>query len=322
MASTIRDEIILHSLFQAFGAVAGKGKLSTLIYHQVFVTKDPMRSSEPDIETFRWQMELVAKYFNPLSVSDALMHLEQGTLPANSICITFDDGYLNNLEVAAPILVALKIPATVYVATAFSQGENMWNDRLVDLASSTKLNTLDLSVLGESSLTLIDMDRRNYAAQYLIKKIKYLPINERKNIITQLYQANNIEEFPRKMMTPEQVKELHDLGIEIGAHTVDHPILKVLSESEQQYQIASSQSMLEQWTGSRIKGFAYPNGKLGTDYDQTTRNIVEQTDFEYAISTNWGVSTQTTDRFQLNRFTPWDDTPLKFHLRLLRNLYG
>ncbi|MCW8866502.1 MAG: polysaccharide deacetylase family protein [Colwellia sp.] len=314
--------MLIHKLLSFAGKIFAKNKLSILIYHQVFAEQDPMRVSEPDAEAFRWQMELIKKYYTPLSISEALAHLDNGTLPANAVCITFDDGYINNLEVAAPILNALDIPATVYVATAFSNGENMWNDRLIDLVSAPQLSQLDISILGEDVIKLTDLSVRNKTAQYLIGKIKYLSILERKKIISQLYQANGVDEFPRKMMSPAQIKQLHEKGIEIGAHTVDHPILKVLSVDEQLIQIKASKQALADIIGTKVKGFAYPNGKLDVDYDSNTRDIVEQLDFEYAVSTNWGFSIKQSDKFQLKRFTPWDKTPLKFHLRLIRNLVG
>lgn len=314
--------MLIHNLLSFAGKVLAKNKLSILIYHQVFEKTDPMRASEPDVKSFRWQMELVAKYFHPLSITDALEHIDQCTLPANAICITFDDGYINNLTVAAPILSELNMPATVYVATAFSDGENMWNDRIIDLVSSSTLSRLLLKSIKEETIELVDNQARVKAAHHLIKKVKYRAIAERKEIITALYLENGIEEFPRKMMSPNQIKQLHDLGIEIGGHTVDHPILKVLNESEQRLQIKQSKDELDAILGYAIKGFAYPNGKVGIDYDSVTRNIVQELGFDYAVSTNWGVSNKEQDKYQLNRFSPWDKTPLKYHYRLMRNLIG
>ncbi|MDX2367655.1 MAG: polysaccharide deacetylase family protein [Colwellia sp.] len=314
--------MLIHQFLSRANKVLNKGKLSILIYHQVFAERDPMRASEPDAVTFRWQMELVKKYFHPLSISAALVHLEQNTLPSNAVCITFDDGYINNLEVATPILKELDIPATVYVATAFSLGENMWNDRLIDLVSANEVSTLTLKALKEAPIKLGDTENRVVVAHQLIKKIKYLPFEQRKTLIDALYLENRISDRPRKMMSVQQIQQLQQLGIEIGAHTVDHPILKVIDETEQLAQMQQSKQALEQILLHRVKGFAYPNGKLGVDYDSATRDLAEQVGFDYAVSTNWGISSNHTDKFQLNRFTPWDKTPLKFHLRLIRNLIG
>lgn len=311
--------MLIHKLLSFAGTIFAKNKLSILIYHQVFAEKDAMRPSEPDAQTFAWQMQLVNRHFTPLSISGALKHLEQGTLPANAICVTFDDGYINNLEIAAPILQQFNIPATVYIATGFSNGENMFNDRVIDLVANQQISTLNLDAIEEHSVELERTEDRIKVAHRILAKIKYLPIAERKTLIDALYQENNAHEAPIKMMSAEQIKQLRSMGVDIGAHTVEHPILKVLEATEQEQQIAESKQVLETILGEEITGFAYPNGKVGGDYDQATRNIVEDLGIDYAVSTNWGVTTKNSDKFQLNRFTPWDATPVKFHLRLLLN---
>ena len=311
--------MLIHNLLSFVGKVFAKNKLNILIYHQVFAEKDAMRPSEPDAETFIWHMKLISEYFTPLSIAAALKHIENDTLPANAICVTFDDGYVNNLDIAAPILQQFNIPATVYIATGFSGGENMFNDRMIDLVADETLVTLSLSAIEEQPIELNSTDKRIKVAHQILAKIKYLPIEERKRIIDALYQENNVTERPSKMMTVEQLKKLNAAGIEIGAHTVEHPILRVLEPAKQKQQIANSKETLELWLGHKITGFAYPNGKITTDYDLTTKDIVEDIGFDYAVSTNWGVTTKSSDKYQLNRFTPWDVTPLKFHVRLLLN---
>ncbi len=126
---------MLHQLLSLSGRLLSRGKLSILIYHQVVAEFDPMRPNEPTPEIFDWQMALLARYFTPLSLDEAVERLALGTLPANAVCVTFDDGYLNNLTVAQPILAKYAIPATVYVATAFRNQANMWNDRIQDLCA-------------------------------------------------------------------------------------------------------------------------------------------------------------------------------------------
>jgi len=309
----------IHLIIRLISHLFTKNKLNILIYHQVFSKPDPMRPTEPTEVDFQWQMKLINKYFTPLPISTALKHLENGTLPANAICVTFDDGYLNNLTVAAPILKQFDIPATVYIATGFSGGENMFNDRVIDLVANEALSTLSLNAIKEQPIELDSMEKRIKVASQLLTKIKYLPIEKRKKLIDALYQENATTELPSKMMSVEQLKQLHATGIEIGAHTVEHPILKVLAPAEQKQQITQSKATLEEWLGENVSGFAYPNGKIMDDYDLTTKGIVEESGFDYAVSTNWGITTKSSDKYQLNRFTPWDITPLKFHLRLLLN---
>lgn len=313
---------MIGGLLKLAGKLLGRNKLSIVIYHQVMKEHDPMRPSEPDADRFRWQMALLKKYFTPLALPEAITLLKQGKLPPNAVCVTFDDGYLNNLQVAQPILAEFGIPATVYVATGFSHGQNMWNDRLIDLFSTQEVKEFSLAALGKTSCQVDDWESRRMLAYSLIPDIKYLDYQERQKIIDALYTENNVAEKCARMMTPEQIVELSQRNIDIGAHTVDHPILCSHSLEEQEAQIRKSKETLESTLGKPVVGFAYPNGKIKADYSQDSVEIVKSLGFQYAVSTNWGISDGQSDVYQLNRFIPWDKTPTKFHLRLIRNLLG
>lgn len=308
---------MLHKLLSLTGKVLGQGKLSILIYHQVFAHRDPMRPSEPDLATFNWQMQLLSRYFTPLSLTDALARLHNNSLPANAVCVTFDDGYLNNLTQAAPVLKKYHIPATIYVATAFSQGLNMWNDRIIDLCGDEQRDTLQTA---DGTLSLAGWPARRVAATTLLNQYKYLPVDERLQAVAHLYQLNRAAEYPSRMMTPAQLNQLADFGIEVGAHTHNHPILKVLSATEQLNEMQQSKELLEQWLAQPVRHFAYPNGVLGKDLDEQTITLAQQAGFSSAVITDWGYSTARTPTLQLRRFTPWDLKPWRFHSRLTLNL--
>jgi hypothetical protein len=195
---------LAHRSLQLAGKLLGRNKLSILIYHQVLAEPDPMRPSEPTAEVFEWQMRLLRDYFTPLSLDNALHHLKHNTLPANAVCVTFDDGYLNNLTVAEPILAKYAIPATVYVATGFSTGSNMWNDRLIHLFADPERQQLQLDT---ERVQLGDWQNRRSNAQQWLKKLKYLPLAQRLERIDGFYQQNNASEQAALMMRPEQIKQ-------------------------------------------------------------------------------------------------------------------
>ncbi len=298
------------------GRAMANGKLSILIYHQVLAEPDPMRPSEPTAAVFDWQMALLARHFAPVSLDAAVEGLAEGTLPANAACVTFDDGYLNNLTVAQPILAKYSIPATVYVATAFSHGLNMWNDRVINLFSDPTRNVL---VLDGEELKLESWSQRRDLAELWLRRLKYLPVQERLQAVAGFYEQNSIEEQSPQMMSPAQIRALSAAGTEIGAHTVNHPILMTLSAEEQASEIRDSKAILEEWTGKPVRHFAYPNGVWGKDLDVTTAQRVREAGFSTAVTTEWGVSDRGTSPWLLKRFTPWDSVPWRFHLRLFRN---
>jgi len=294
--------------------------LSILIYHQVLETPDNMRPGEPTQQQFDWQMALINNYFNPISLSEALRLLSQSALPANSVCVTFDDGYLNNLEVAQPILAKHNVPATVYVASAFSEGENMWNDQIMDLVAHYTGDSLNLSSVDMGIVSLSNLEEKRQTAHKIIISLKCLPINERLNKVQKLKSDNPCTLPKKKMMTPAQVKELADLGVEIGAHSHNHPILSKLTDAQLESEISQNTKCLQQWLDKPIVHFAYPNGRPSIDFDDRAIAQLKKQGFESAVTTEMGFSTPKTDPLLLKRFTPWDNNPIKFHLRMLLNI--
>ena len=121
------------------------------------------------------------------------------------------------------------------------------------------------------------------------------------------------------MLTSKQLKHLYDSGMEIGAHTVQHPILFSVDAREARKEIETSRADIESIIGSPVTLFAYPNGKPSIDYSQRDVDLVRELGFEAAVSTAWGVGTAGADRWQLPRFTPWDRSRFRFVLRLIDN---
>jgi peptidoglycan/xylan/chitin deacetylase (PgdA/CDA1 family) len=116
------------------------------------------------------------------------------------------------------------------------------------------------------------------------------------------------------------VQSLHKAGMEIGGHTVHHPILASIPADEARREIAEGKAALEAMTGAPLRLFAYPNGKPHEDYLAEHVAMAREFGFEGAVSTSWGARKENADVFQLPRFTPWDKGRLRFALRLARNL--
>lgn len=302
---------------------AGPGaKLSILNYHRVHQCTDLINPNEVDAGRFDWQMELVSKNFNVFTVSEAVVLLKESRLPERSLAITFDDGYADNVDVALPILEKYSLRATFFIAAGYLDGGRMWNDTVIESVRNCSSDFLDLSKNKLDRYPLGSWTQRHVACTSIIKKIKHLPQTERQNMVDWIASISNLNAHSELMMRSEQVMDLHRCGMEIGAHTITHPILAAIPDDQALHEIAQGKQVLEELTGDPIKVFAYPNGKPGVDYFPKHRDMVSETGFSAAVSTQWGVSTSETDRFQLRRFTPWDKTPGKFMLRLLKNYYS
>lgn len=295
-------------------------RLSILNYHRIVLERDFMRPSEPTLPEFTWQMELLSKYFNPLPLSKAVDLMADGELPEKAVCVTFDDGYSDNESLALPVLKRLGVPATVYVTTDYLNGGLMWNDAIIEIMRIAKGPTLDLAEAGLGVYSIENEAERRQAADTIIKEVKHQAPEKRVRAIDSIEAVALDGILPSNlMMTDEQVRNLSANGIDIGAHTLTHPILAKLSLSEAKKEIEEPKGILEKLTGKQVTSFAYPNGRPEIDYQIKDRDLTELAGYKYAVSTNWGVATRNSDFWQLPRFTPWDRSPLRFLIRLLLN---
>ena len=294
-------------------------RLSILIYHRVLAEPDPLFPDEIDARRFDQQLRFLKSSFNLMSLRDALDGLRNNTLPPRAACLTFDDGYADNADIALPLLQKHGVHATVFVATGFLDGGRMWNDTIIELIRNAP-ERIDLSATGHGAFTLDSIDARRKAIGALLGALKYVPMEQRLQQVDAIAALVPVTLRRDLMMSQAQVRQLHQAGIEIGAHTVHHPILARLPTADARREIADGKNALEAMIGAPVRLFAYPNGKPGQDYQAEHVAMIRELGFEAAVSTSWGAARPGSDLFQLPRFTPWDRDRLRFTLRMLRNL--
>lgn len=314
------------SLFSQFSRLfslgAGNQKLSILIFHRVLDKFDHLTPYEIYREEFEWQLHILKRNFNVLPLSKAIKLLNENNLPANSVCITFDDGYKDNFTNALPILQKYDFNATFFIASGFLNGGMMWNDKVRELVRSMQSSELDLKEYDLGEYQWEDENQRREVIEAVIGKLKYCHFQERLEKIDNIVSQFGNGELAEMMMTDAEVIGLRDAGMEIGGHTVSHPILAKLNQQEAMTEIVENKDYLESLLSEKISIFAYPNGKPVQDYTSESIDAVKKAGYQCAMTTSWGVSRQSTDLFQLPRFTPWDKTPLKFSARLFLNIFN
>jgi len=311
----------LARVLQALGSLVApggrRGRLAVLIYHRVLSEPDPLRPGEVDRATFDWHLATLARCFRVLPLSEAIERLDAGTLPPRAAAITFDDGYADNLHLALPLLQAHGLPATFFVTTA-TLGQCMWNDIVIETVRAAPAEGLDTSFLGLERQPLGPVAERHEPLTNLLTDLKRRPPPERDEAVARLAAEAGIAAPEGLMMTPEELRLLAGTGMEIGAHTVNHPVLSRIDDASAEREMAESRDLLEGITGEWIGLFAYPNGRPGTDYLPAHVRMVRRLGFDGAVSTQRGANvTGATDRYQVRRLGSWDRTPERFTARLL-----
>jgi peptidoglycan/xylan/chitin deacetylase (PgdA/CDA1 family) len=295
---------------------SGRHTLLVLMYHRVLPATDPLLPEEPDLATFTAQMDILRAICNVLPLTEAVERLYRNSLPPRAACITFDDGYLNNLTYAVPALATRGLPATVFVAAEFLGGGCMWTDIVMESVRGAR-DSLDLSSIALGHWPLNEPVQRRRALIGINRALKYLDSEDRVRKALRVAELAGVEPPANVMLSEAQVKQLMRNGVDVGSHTLSHPILAKVAEGEAEREIFGSKAALEAITGAPVRSFAYPNGMPDRDYHRIHVELVRKAGFELAVSSAWGVCRPVSDRFQLPRMRPWESTTSGYAGRLL-----
>jgi peptidoglycan/xylan/chitin deacetylase (PgdA/CDA1 family) len=297
-----------------------KSRLAILTYHRVLPKPDPIQVDEVDVASFDWQMGVLSKNYNVLPLDVALDRLYRNELEPGSVSVTFDDGYLDNLTNAAPILKKWNITATLFIATAYLDGGVMWNDMIIEGLRNYPGDELDLASLSLGSYDFSNMEKRRRSIYALLEKVKYHEVDARVQMARTIVEIAGQALPESLMLSSEQVASLGEHNFIVGGHTHTHPILGELELAEAEQEIRQGKQRLETLTGRPLRLFAYPNGRPGKDYHREHADLVARLGFDYAVTTAWGTAGADSSRLQLPRISPWDRRPAMFDLRVSKSL--
>jgi peptidoglycan/xylan/chitin deacetylase (PgdA/CDA1 family) len=311
---------LLRPVFRRLSPAGKRARLSILIFHRVLAEVDPIFPDVPDIERFDSILAWLGSWFNVMPLDAAARALTQGSLPERAAAITFDDGYADNFLNAMPRLRAHGMSATFFIVTGALDGGRMWNDTIIEAIRRHGGPALDLNDIGLGRHVLISADDRRVAIEYLIDRLKYVDAPARLAAAESIATMAHVAPSTTLMMTAEQVRAMKREGMQIGAHTVSHPILARLAHQDARREMADSKARLEEILDSTVELFAYPNGKPRDDYLEEHALLARECGFAAAVSTAPGAAERRSDIMQLSRFTPWDKSRARFGGRLALNL--
>ena len=231
---------------QLFLNIISKNKILILIYHRVFSDSETCIGG-PNITRFDWQMRLVEKNFNVITLSQAISSLISGNLPNRALVLTFDDGYKDNCTNALPVLKRYGLKATFFICSDYLDGGIMWNDKVAYSIFNTTKQTLDLSLLGleVSNVVVNSAQQKKDLIHKVLKKIKYASPQERDALADQLVELCESKIPDDLMMSSSDVVDLHRAGMEIGGHTLSHPILSKIEDVTAENEIIGNKKRLE-----------------------------------------------------------------------------
>lgn len=290
-----------------------RGGSIILAYHRIAeVASDPHLLCVTPAH-FAEHLEYLRQCYYPMSLQELYRRLMEGRVPRRGVAITFDDGYADNLWNAKPLLERYDIPATVFIISGkVGDYREFWWDRLERLLLLPRIlpPRLTLSLNGQiytwATATPEERKATYYAVHWLLRP---LSVEVREQALAQIHQWASDPEDEREThrpLSPEEVVALADGGlIEIGAHTVTHPVLAVQPIEMQRWEIEQSKRDLEVILGHPVRSFSYPYGEQA-DVDEVTRQIVKTAGFSLACASVLDVVRKHTDPYWMPRFTVWD----------------
>jgi phosphatidylinositol alpha-1,6-mannosyltransferase len=307
-------------IFTMMSPAGPAARLSIMLFHKIPLQADPLVPGDVTLERFEHLLDFAATHSNVLPLSEAVTALQRGTLPSRAVVLTFDDGYTEWIDHVAPALRRRNLPATFFVTTGQLEGDALWHERITAAVRALPDQGVSLPYGFGGYDRLDSEDSRIRLVNKLQERLKYTSLSERLEAIARLEaQACRPLILPRRF-DAAAVRALHSQGFEIGAHTIDHPILNECTPQQARDEIGGCKEELQAMIGGRVDSFAYPNGRPGTDFDARHVDLVKACGYQSAVTTSSGAASNRSDPFQLPRFSPWGRGDAQITFQLARNL--
>ncbi|MDE7073570.1 MAG: polysaccharide deacetylase family protein [Odoribacter sp.] len=274
-----------------------------IFWHGVeYVSETPSLHIAPDV--FEEEIYFLNKHYEIISIEEYEDRFRRDGFSGREIVLTFDDGYRNNLTVAAPILKSLNLPFTVFVSTFHIESGQFFPTAIVRMiVLDSVISYICLRSIG-LEVHLHDRVQRSMVCDKIISVLKHSSVKMVNAICQELLAHVSEEELSRlssmhqadRPMTWDDVQKLHDeYSCTIGSHCVDHFICnEYQDEKEVERQLKESKRLIEEKTAASCDYLAYPNGvyKAG-DVTPFAMQMVKQAGYKLAFTT-------VTDRLRRN----------------------
>jgi peptidoglycan/xylan/chitin deacetylase (PgdA/CDA1 family) len=317
MILQVADRVGLNHLFRALNA----RKIRVLMYHGVSADPPPVFCwTILHRERFERHMDYLRKHYSVIPASSLL---GQPTLDVgNRVVITFDDGLVNTLTEARPVLKERGLSAICFVLPGLSESHTIiWADRVFQLIAAAPARKIDLSQFGLGNVAVPDNPgQKAECINNLLLAMKSMPHSKRLELINFLsvqLESSAVDAGPFALMDREQIAELAATEeFEIGPHTNNHPILSTLDEAGQREEIAGSLEALNTWGIPWTRLFAYPNGRR-EDFNQVSIDILQENNISHAVSTIDGLHDPADNPMTIKRVAIGADcSEVEFKARL------
>jgi len=287
-----------------------------VVYHSINEYRED-RIRVPNIVTpavFEAQIRYFRSTANIITLQKYLEHVDEGKqLLDKSVVITFDDGYKDNLTIAAPILRKYGVPATFFVATGYiGTGKMKWEDQLSCMIRRSKAEFVSLAPLSGDVSFNIDSEKDKFRViNALVNVLGNLNQPERAQALKELREQLKVELADQAdvMMTWDDIRQLANTReFSIGSHTVTHEKLTRISIDVARWEVEYSKEHIEKEIARPVTSFSYPNG----DFNDDVIAIVKNAGYASAGTIEYGKNGIRSNPFRLRRVIAPDQSGARF----------
>ena len=301
-----------------------------LMYHHIADAPSDAGVLSVSPKHFEEHLQVIRSVAHPISLTGLTAAAAARTVPRSAIAVTLDDGYADNLYAAKPLLSRFDIPATVFVTTGGPYlGPEFWWDEVerrlllpgsfpehlhlplgdqelvFDLGGSAVYTEAEYLKHRRWRVWEEPPTERHRLYQQLCPALKPMRHESQQRLLSEL-RAFHVPESAlhiHRRLIPSEIQETAERGlIDIGAHTVTHPMLSTLDPASQQAEIEGSIHYLNEIVDQRIETLSYPYG----DYSGETIRIARAAGLNSACSVIMGSVEAGADLFQLPRHNIFD----------------
>jgi MoaA/NifB/PqqE/SkfB family radical SAM enzyme/peptidoglycan/xylan/chitin deacetylase (PgdA/CDA1 family)/glycosyltransferase involved in cell wall biosynthesis len=276
-----------------------------LAYHRIAALRPDTHRLCVSPAHFRQQMRCIREHYTVMSLTDLFLASRVDALPPRAVAVTFDDGYIDALTTAAPILEEERVPATFFLNTErLSEEHEGWHDRIehILLSDTTLPPALEL-VVGDRALQLDvrTSAERRHAQMVLHGAFLSATAIERERMLAELVKWSGalLPTRPeRRLLVCDEVVKLSRVpGCEIGSHSVHHLLLPLHQPEVQLAELRAAKECLEELIDRAVLSFAYPYG----EHDAALEERIRRTPHLCAVTARAGLVTASTDPMRLPR---------------------
>ncbi len=261
-----------------------------------------------DAEYFRGFLKELMTIGHPLSMDDVIHHhQEKRPYPANAFAITFDDGFWNNLSVAAPILTELGIPGTFYITSGFVEHNGMsWVDRIEECIESNFPSAIKLPWRPTADRLANNQDGIKVLEE-IRRKVKSDPSVDVEGLITDIAKQcgrkpplTSASPLDRKLSWDEVRMLADNPNFIVAGHSHRHGILAFLDQKELEWEIDTSLNLMRDRAGLKTCHYSYPEG-LAHCFDDRVISVLKDRGIVCSPTAMPGINTPGDDLFHLRR---------------------